>query len=177
MQEALEGFTERLRRFVRGVDHFTEQTGRRLAWLCFALALTVCLVVLLRYGVGIGSVAVQESATYLHATVFMLGTAFTLKRDGHVRVDIFYRRFGVRGRAWVNSIGAIVFLLPFCLFVGGISWQFVTQAWGTLEGSPDPGGIHAVFLLKSLIPLMALNLLVQCLAEIARNLLILLEEA
>jgi TRAP-type mannitol/chloroaromatic compound transport system permease small subunit len=175
MQTALEGFTERLRRFVRGVDRFTEFTGRRLAWLSLALALTVCLVVLLRYGVGIGSIAVQESATYLHATLFMLGTAFTLKHDGHVRVDIFYRRFSARARAWVNSVGCIVFLLPFCLFLVGISWSFVVQAWLILEGSADPGGIHGVFLLKSLIPLMALNLLLQGLAELARNLLVLLE--
>jgi TRAP-type mannitol/chloroaromatic compound transport system permease small subunit len=177
MQTALEGFTERLRRFVRRVDRFTELTGRRLAWLSLALAISVCLVVLLRYGVGIGSIAIQESATYMHATLFMLGTAFTLKHDGHVRVDIFYRRFSGRARAWVNSIGSIVFLVPFCLFLVGISWNFTVQAWHILEGSADPGGIHGVFLLKSLIPLMAVNLLLQGLAELARNLLVLLDES
>jgi TRAP-type mannitol/chloroaromatic compound transport system permease small subunit len=164
-----------MRRFVRAVDKFTEHTGRWLSWLCLALATTVCLVVLLRYGFGIGSIAVQEFATYLHASIFMLGTAFTLKNDGHVRVDIFYRRFSTRTRAWVNSVGSIVFLIPFCLFVVGISWHFVSQSWSIFEGSPDPGGIHAVFLLKSLIPLMALNLLVQCLGELTRNMLILVD--
>ena len=177
MQTALEGFTERLRSFVRSVDRFTEFTGQGLAWLSLLLAITVCLVVLLRYGVGIGSIALQESATYLHATLFMLGAAFTLKRDGHVRVDIFYRRFSARTRAWVNSVGSILFLIPFCLFLVGISWSFVAQAWQILEGSPDPGGLQGVFLLKTLIPLMAVNLLVQCLAELARNLLVLLGES
>ena len=177
MQSNPKTITETLRRFVNAVDRFTENTGRWLAWLCLALALTVCLVVLLRYGLGIGSIAVQESVTYMHAMIFMLGTAFTLKRDGHVRVDIFYRRFSPRTRAWVNSIGGIVFLVPFCLFIVGISWQFVFQSWVIREGSPDPGGIHAVFLLKTLIPLMALNLVIQCLAELARNVLVLVDDA
>ena len=165
-----------VRRFIRIVDHFTDRSGRLLAWLCLALALTTCLVVLLRYGIGIGSIAIQESATYMHGMVFMLGAAYTLKLDGHVRVDIFYRRFSPRGKAWVDSVGCILFLLPFCVFVTGISWPFVAEAWRILEGSPDPGGIHGVFLLKSLIPLMALSLFLQGLAELARNALVLVGE-
>jgi TRAP-type mannitol/chloroaromatic compound transport system permease small subunit len=166
-----------LRGFVRGMDRLTERTGACLAWLCLALALTICLVVLLRYGAGVGSIAMQESATYMHAMFFMLGTAFALRRDGHVRVDIFYRRFSERGRAWVNSIGSILFLLPLCLFTIGISWHFVSEAWRILEGSPDPGGIHAVFLLKTLVPLMALGLLAQGLAELGRAVLTLVDES
>ncbi|MDJ0877118.1 MAG: TRAP transporter small permease subunit [Halieaceae bacterium] len=165
-----------LRHFIRTVDHFTEQSGRWLAWLCLALALSVCLVVLLRYGLGTGSIALQESSTYLHALVFMLGAAYTLKHDGHVRVDIFYRRFSTRGKAWVNSVGCILFLLPFSVFVFAMSWPFVAEAWRILEGSPDPGGIHGVFLLKSLIPLMAVSLMLQGLAELARNALVLVGE-
>jgi TRAP-type mannitol/chloroaromatic compound transport system permease small subunit len=165
-----------VRRFIRNVDHFTDRSGRLLAWLCLALALTICLVVLLRYGIGIGSIAIQESATYMHGMLFMLGAAYTLKQDGHVRVDIFYRRFSRRGKAWVDSVGCILFLLPFCVFVAGISWPFVAEAWRILEGSPDPGGIHGVFLLKSLIPLMALSLFLQGLAELARNALVLVGE-
>lgn len=162
-----------VRLFIRKVDHFTEQSGRLLAWLTLALAAVTCLVVLLRYGIGIGSVAIQESTSYLHAMVFMLGAAYTMKQDGHVRVDIFYRRLSPRNRAWVNSVGALLFLLPFCAFVIGISWPFVSESWRIMEGSPDPGGIHGVFLLKSLIPLMALSLLLQGLADLARNALVL----
>ena len=92
-----------------------------------------------------------------------------------MRVDIFYRGYSARTRAWINSVGAIVFLLPFCVFVIGASWQFVTDAWAIHEGSPDPGGIHAVFLLKTLIPLMAVNLLLQGLAETLRNAIFLVE--
>jgi TRAP-type mannitol/chloroaromatic compound transport system permease small subunit len=91
-------------------------------------------------------------------------------------VDIFYRRTSPRARAWINSIGAIIFLLPFCIFLFAISLNFVTEAWAIREGSPDPGGIHAVFLLKTLIPLMACNLLLQGLAETLRNVLFLVED-
>jgi TRAP-type mannitol/chloroaromatic compound transport system permease small subunit len=157
------------------IDNFTEKTGSMLAWLCLAMAVVSCIVVLLRYEFGIGSIAAQDSVTYMHGMVFMLGVAFTLKRGGHVRVDIFYRRFSRRTRAWINSVGAIIFLLPFCVFLFGVSWHFVTESWAVREGSADPGGIHAVFLLKSLIPLMACNLLLQGLAETLRNVLFLIE--
>jgi TRAP-type mannitol/chloroaromatic compound transport system permease small subunit len=161
---------------VRIIDQFTEKGGKLLAWLCLAMALLSFLVVVLRYGFGFGSIAMQEAVTYMHASLFMLGTAFTLKHGGHVRVDIFYRRLSQRGCAWVNSIGAIIFLLPLSIFLIAISWQFVTGAWAIGEGSADPGGIHGVFLLKSLIPLMGLQLLLQGLAELFRNTLFLLED-
>ena len=165
----------RLRSIIHLIDTYTEKTGLLLAWLCLGMTLVTCTVVLLRYGFGIGSVAAQESITYMHATLFMLAAAFTLQRNGHVRVDIFYRRLSARNQAWVNSIGAIVFLLPFSVFIAFMSWQFVGEAWAVREGSQDPGGIHAVYLLKTLIPLMALNLFLQGLAEVFRNALFLVE--
>ena len=165
-----------LRNTVRLIDNLTQALGQALAWLCLLMAGMTCLVVLLRYGFQFGSVAMQESITYLHASVFMLGAAYTLKSGGHVRVDIFYRRLSRRGVAWVNSVGAILFLLPFCVFLIVVSWSFVSESWAIFEGSPDPGGIHAVFLLKSLIPLLALSLLLQGGAEVLRNLLVLLED-
>ena len=104
------------------------------------------------------------------------GAAYTLKTEGHVRVDIFYQRFSTRTRAWVNSLGGIVFLLPLCLFILGVSWNYVAESWAIRETSPEPGGIPAVFLLKTLLPVMALNLLLQGTAETLRNALILVEE-
>jgi TRAP-type mannitol/chloroaromatic compound transport system permease small subunit len=166
----------RLRSIIRLIDSYTEWSGQLLAWLCLAMTLLTCTVVLLRYGFGIGSVAAQEAVTYMHAMLFMLAAAFTLKRDEHVRVDIFYRRFSPRSRAWVNSAGAILFLLPFMAFILGISWQFVAESWAVREGSQDPGGIQGVFLLKTLILWMAVNLLLQGLAEVFRNALVLLED-
>ena len=119
---------------------------------------------------------VQEGVTYMHACLFMLGAAYALKSGAHVRVDIFYRNFSPRTRAWVNSVGGIVFLMPLCAFIFFSSWNYVSESWIVRETSPEPGGIPAVFLLKSVIPLMALNLFLQGLAEILRNALVLVEE-
>lgn len=147
--------------------------GRLAAGLCLLMAAVTALVVVLRYGFNIGSVALQETISYLHAAVFMLGAAYTLQRDGHVRVDIFYRRCSRRRRAWIDSVGTIVFLMPLCLFIIGVSWSYVLDAWSVREASPDPDGLPAVFVLKSLIPIMAVTLLLQGLAQILRNLAIL----
>ncbi len=165
-----------LRVIVDSIDAFTEHTGRVLAWLSLAMAALTALIVFLRYGFNIGSIAAQEAVIYMHGALFMLGAAYTLKAGGHVRVDIFYQRFSARTQAWVNSLGGIIFLLPLCVFILGISWNYVTEAWAIRESSPEAGGIPAVFLLKSLVPLMAINLFCQGLAEVLRNALVLVED-
>lgn len=154
---------------IKSIDYLTEKSGRLLAWLALAMALLTVVVVILRYGFGIGSIAMQELVTYMHAILFMMGIAYTLKSGGHVRVDIFYRKFSPRTRAWVNSVGAIVFMLPLSAFVVGVSWEFVANSWAIREASAEPGGIPAVFLLKTLIPLMAVNIFLQGTAELLRN--------
>lgn len=145
--------------------------GRTVAWLCLLMVLLTCLIVLLRYGFGIGSIALQESLTYLHGTVFMLGAVVAVKRGGHVRVDIFYRRFAARTQALVDLFGTLLFLLPFSVFLLFWCWDYVLASWQLREGSADAGGLAYVYLLKSLIPLTAVLLFLQGLAELARNLL------
>lgn len=127
-----------------------------------------CLVVVLRYGFSFGSIALQEAVAYLHASCFMLGAAYTLQCDQHVRVDIFYRRFSSRRRAAVNLAGCLLFLLPFAGLILLTSLDYVQQAWHIRERSVDAGGLPLVYALKTLIPLLGLTLLLQGLAEIAR---------
>ena len=99
---------------LQAINCFTCGVGRVVAWLCLLLVGLTVLVVLLRYFFGMGSIAVQESVTYVHSIIFMLGLAVALQRGGHVRVDIFYRNFSAQRKAWVNLLGGIFFLLPFC---------------------------------------------------------------
>lgn len=160
---------------VHYIDAFTERSGQLLAWLALGMALMTTLVVVLRYGFNIGSIAAQESVTYMHGSLFLLGAAYALKSGAHVRVDIFYRGFSARTKAWVNSVGGIAFLLPLCVFILMSSWDYAGESWSMLETSAEPGGIPAVFLLKSLVPLMAITLALQGIAEILRNALILVE--
>lgn len=160
---------------VHSIDAFTDLCGRLLAWLILGMALLTALVVVLRYGFGIGSILAQESVVYMHGSVFLLGAAYALKKGAHVRVDIFYRYFGVRTRAWIDSLGGIIFLLPLCAFILLSSWDYASESWSMREISAEPGGIPAVFLLKSLIPLMAINLALQGIAEVLRNAITLVE--
>jgi TRAP-type mannitol/chloroaromatic compound transport system permease small subunit len=164
-----------LRACVHYIDIFTTHSGRLLAWLVLAMALLTTVVVIMRYGFNVGSIAAQGTVTYMHGCLFMLAAAYALKSEAHVRVDIFYRNFSPRARAWVNSLGGIVFLLPLCAFIGFSSWNYVYESWLIRETSAEAGGIPAVFLLKSVIPLMALNLSLQGLAEVLRNTIVLVE--
>ncbi len=158
-----------LRALVHYIDTFTEHSGRLLAWLVVAMALLTTVIVVMRYGFNVGSMMGQEAVIYMHGSLFMLGSAYALKSGAHVRVDIFYRNFSPRAQAWVNSLGGIVFLMPLCAFIGLSSWNYVSESWIVRETSSQPGGIPAVFLLKSIIPLMAFNLFLQGLAETLRS--------
>ncbi|MFT5083006.1 MAG: TRAP-type mannitol/chloroaromatic compound transport system permease small subunit [Lentisphaeria bacterium] len=155
------------------IEQLHDAIGKTLAWLTFFMVLVVCLVVTLRAVFNVGSIALQESVTYMHALVFMLCLGYTAKEQAHVRVDIFYRRFNAEQKAWVNAIGGVIFLLPFSLFMVLISWQFVSEAWRVHEGSGDPGGIQAIFLLKSVMPLAGILLALQGLANVLQNILVL----
>lgn len=149
-------------------------TGRVLIWLIFGVMFFTCAVVLMRYVLGSSDVTFyQELVIYLHASAFMLSAAWTLKRDGHVRVDVFYRSMGGRAKAWVNIIGSLLFLLPVSIFLFITSYEFASQSWAIRETSGEAGGIPAVFLLKSVIPLASLFLIIQGLAEVIRNSLVL----
>ena len=105
---------------------------------------------------------------YMHAVVFMLGIPYALKHDSHVRVDVFAERLGKRGRAWVDVLGHLLFLVPVCVTILVFSLPYVASSWRVLEGSSEVGGIPGVFLLKTLIPLSAALLLLQGLAEVVR---------
>ena len=141
------------------IDQFTETTGRALAWLTMVMVVLVVSIVVGRYFLGLGSIALQESVTYLHAMVFMLGLAFTLKRGGHVRVDIFYRNSSASHKKLINTLGTIFFLGPMIGVVGYYSIDFVTMSWSVKEISTEPGGLSFVFIQKSFIFLLPLVLM------------------
>ena len=108
-------------------------------------------VVVLRYIFGVGFIAMQEGVIYLHATLFLLGAGYTLLHGGHVRVDIFYRDARPRRRALVDLLGVIFLLLPVCVIIGWATWPYLAQSWSVFEGSKETSGIHAVYVLKSMI--------------------------
>lgn len=146
----------------------TELVGRAAAWLLPLMVFVTLAVVVLRYAFGEGSIILQESVMYMHALAFMLGIPYALKADAHVRVDLFYSRMGLRGRALVDLAGHLLALLPVAIVMILYSRSYVASAWRVGEGSAEVGGIPGVFLLKTLIPVCAVMLILQSIAEIAR---------
>ncbi len=164
-------------RLIRLLEALSEQIGRGVAWLTVLMTLLVFVVVALRYGLDISNAALQESITYLHALVFMLGMAYTLRHDEHVRVDILYRARSPRGKAWTDLLGALLLLLPFSATLFWLCLDYVLSSWRILEGSRDTGGLPFLYLLKSLLLVMPALLALQGLTQALRAVLILRGEA
>lgn len=139
----------------RIVASFAQKThssiGQSLAWLCALMVILTAGIVIVRALSGVNSIAAQELVTYFHATLIMLACTYTFVEQGHVRVDIFYRRFSPRAKAWVDLAGNLLFLLPLGLTICIISWDFVLTSWALKEGSADAGGLAAVYWLKTLL--------------------------
>ena len=158
--------------FSNAIEAFIDWTGRAISWLTFGMVLVTFMVAVLRYVFDTGWIALQESVNYMHALVFLVGIAYTLRHNEHVRVDIFYSRLSKRLQAWIDLIGSLVFLLPVALFISISSWGYIMDSWSVLEGSREAGGLPGVFLLKSAILLMAALLALQALAIVLKTITI-----
>ena len=145
------------------IDRFSIATGRLTAWMTFAMVAITFVIVVMRYAFGSGLIWMQETLTWLHAMVFMLGAAYTLQREEHVRVDIFYRKMSETRRAVVNLAGVLVFVWPMCAFLAFTSWDYVISSWGIGEVSRNAGGLPFPFvpLLKSVLLIMPIAVALQ----------------
>ncbi|MEL0064263.1 MAG: TRAP transporter small permease subunit [Gammaproteobacteria bacterium] len=158
-----------LTRSYKTIDRLNDLTGRLVSWITLLMVIVTCAVVLARYVFGVGSIALQESVMYMHGIVFMLGIAFTLKEQGHVRVDVLHEKFSRRTRTLIDIAGTVLFLLPVSIFILLTSLDYVSFSWSLRESSAQPGGLPGVFLVKTLIPVMAALLALQGIAEILRG--------
>ena len=150
------------------IDRLNAAIGKAAAWLALFVVLMQFALVLLRYLLGLGSIWLTESVSYAHAALFLLAAAWTLREGGHVRVDVFYAEASPRTKAAVDLIGALGLLLPFALALLWLALPYAGRSWTILERSRETSGLPLVFLLKSLIPLFALMLVLQGLAQAIR---------
>lgn len=157
-----------LTRIADRIDRLTRAVGRAVAWLALAMVLVQFAVVLMRYGLGIGSIWLQESILYAHAALFLLAAAWTLRNDGHARIDILYGEASPRTKALVDILGALLLLIPFMTVLAWYSWPYVARSWAILERSQEVSGLPFVYLLKSLIPLFAVLMALQGIAQAIR---------
>ncbi|WNJ19879.1 TRAP transporter small permease subunit [Pontibacter sp. G13] len=161
-------------KILAGIDLLNEYAGRMISWLTTALVLVVCVDVTLRYLLSQTSAWIFELEWHMFSLIFLIGAAYTLKQDKHVRVDVFYDRYTPTQKAWVNLLGTWLLLIPMCVVVIRGSGWYIDISYTTMEGSPQPGGLPYRFLIKSAIPFGYVLLLLQAIAETIRNLFILL---
>jgi len=159
----------RLKALARLCDRGNEAIGRYVSWLTLAMVIVTFFIVVMRYVFSLNWIGLQESVAYMHAMVFMLGAAYTLKHDGHVRVDIFYVKASKRTRAWVDLLGSLILLIPMMGFIFLVSWGYVTESWKLLEESPETGGLPFVYILKSNILALGALMILQGLAQAIHN--------
>jgi TRAP-type mannitol/chloroaromatic compound transport system permease small subunit len=150
------------------VDRVTTAIGRAVAWLVLVIVLLQFALVVARYLFGLGSIWVTEAVIYAHAALFMLDCAWTLRSNGHVRVDIFYAAASTRTKAAIDLIGALLLLLPFSFVLVWLSLPYAARSWGILERSQEASGLPLVYVLKSLIPLFAILMVMQGVAQSMR---------
>jgi len=150
------------------IDRLTAAIGRAVAWLALFIVIVEFALVIGRYALDFGSIRLSESVIYAHAALFLLAAAWTLQAGGHVRVDVFYAHASRRARAVIDLIGAIVLLLPFALVLLWLSVPYAAQSWAILERSQESSGLPLVFVLKTFIPLFALLMLLQGIAQAIR---------
>ena len=159
-------------RCISTINHINEWVGKTISWLTLLMVVITFIVVVLRYAFDLGWIALQESVLYMHAIVFMLGAAYTLKHNGHVRVDILYQRCSDKTKAWIDCLGTLLLLMPVTGFIIWSSWEYVANSWTIQESSRNSGGLPGVYLLKTTILLMAGLLILQGIALFLQNLLI-----
>jgi len=151
------------------IGTLVETIGKLASWLVVFMVLVTFGIVVMRYVFNTGSIQVQESVLYMHATLFLLAAASTLKQDGHVRVDIFYGKMSVKRKAVVDTLGNLLLLIPVCAFIFWSSWEYVADAWEIQETSREAGGLPGVYLVKTLILVFSSLLILQSIAEILKN--------
>lgn len=135
------------------INQLSELLGKLSGILFLLLVLNVTYDVIMRYVFNTGSIGMQELEWHLYAAIFLLGTPYALRHDGHVRVDLFYDRWSLKTQAIVNIIGTLLLLLPFTLLVVWFAKDFVMESYNLGEGSGDPGGLPHRWIIKSVIPL------------------------
>ena len=157
--------------YISLADRLIEWTGRIVSWLTAILVLVICYDVIMRYLFNSSSVAIYELEWHIFALIFLLGAAYALKHDRHVRVDVFYSRFSPKTKAWVNLIGTILLLLPLCWILITAGFDFVANSFRLSESSPDPGGLPARYIIKSAIPIGFCLLFIQAINLIFKSII------
>ena len=161
-----------LKKIIFFIENITSKIGKKVSWLILFMTLIAFSVALLRYFFNIGFVWMQELYIWMHGLVFLLAAAYTLQEDKHVRVDIFYRKFSEKNKAYINVFFSILFIIPFILIVSKYSIPYILKSWLSLEKSREAGGLQFLYIYKTSIILFCFFLFIQTIALILRCVLV-----
>ena len=153
---------------IRGIDALNRVLGRAVAWCALAMLLLQAAAVIARYVFSYGLIAFQDAVVYGHAMLFLLGAALLLQGNDHIRVDVIYDRLAPGTRRAIDVVALIGFVLPVACVIAWVGLPYVARAWASLEGARQPGGLPAVFLLKTCILVFAVSVGLQALAILLR---------
>lgn len=165
-----------LKKISSAIGQLNEWVGKTTAWLTSLLVIVICTDVTLRYIFNNTKAWIIELEWHLFALIFLLAAGYALKHDKHVRVDVFYANFSERNKAWINLLGSVLFLIPWCMLIVYVSYGYAHEAWIRNEGSPNPGGLPARYIIKSGITVGVFLLMLQGIAVVADSLVILNEK-
>ena len=163
-----------LKNIVRWINAVNELVGQVASWLTLILVVLVCFDVTTRYLFDDTATWIMELEWHLFAMIFLFGAGYAMKYDRHVRVDLFYEKFSPRDKAWINLLGAIIFLIPWCVVIIYVSYHYAYESYLINEGSPDPGGLPNRYIIKFAITIGISLLLLQAISTVASSSLILM---
>ena len=169
--KSMEGWRRAARMAASFLTLFNTVIGRFAAWLVLFMTLMQFVVVIMRYVFAYGSIQMQESIWYMHGLLFMLGAGYTLAKEGHVRLDVFYREAAERTKAWINLVGSFVFLIPFCVVNFDFAWSLVLNSWAVREGSTETVGLPYIYLFKTVILVFSVLLVIEGIALALKSIL------
>lgn len=166
-----------LLRLARGIDRLNDRIGASLRWLALLMVLIGAYNAIARYvsryaGASLSSNALNELQWYMFSVIFLLGAAYGLEKDVHVRVDVLYSRLSAKGRAWIDLLGSLLFLIPFAVLMLAVATPAVVNSWSIGETSPDPGGLPR-YPIKALILVSFGLLLLQGLSQVVKQVAVL----
>ena len=154
--------------FDKIIDNLIENICNILMVLLLMMILMVFISIVFRYFFNISSASLQELIMYCHAIIFMFGISYTLKENGHVKIDIIFNNFSKKIQSYISIIGILLFIFPMAFFLIYISIGMVIQSWLILEGSSEAGGLNLVFILKTIIPLTGFLILLQSSSQLLK---------
>lgn len=161
---------------IKFLNNLTEKIGNLVSWLSVLMVIIISLDVIIRYLFKFTFIWITELEIYLFGFLFLLGAGYTLKHDQHVRVDVFYTKLSEKGRAWVDLLGGLLYLIPWCYVTITSSWRYAYSSFAMGESSPQPGGLPALYILKFAITIGFVLLLIQGVSTILNSINIILKK-